>query len=227
MELTTRQASELHSDQGFTLIEMLISLLIGTILVSAIYAAFQAQQRVLLVQNGVVETQQNARAIIETVTRDVQMAGYDPELSGLFGITKAGLTELTITKDTTGDGSLTSGEKETVAYTFDAESNGEASDSDGDSFYRDNDDDNGSLAVADNIQAIEFIYLDENENETSILSNIRSVQISILARTSREDYRFTNNETYTSAGDKTWGPYGDHYRRRLITALVHCRNMGL
>lgn len=207
-----------ESSKGFTLVELMVSLILGTIIISAIYFAFQAQQRVQLNQNEVAETQQNTRAVIETMTRDIQMAGYDPEQSGNFGISKADDTELVLTKDMTENGSVDSDAKETISFRFNPDKS---------RLYRDNDDGNGEQAIADNIEEIEFNYLDAAESETSNLSSIRSIEISVLARAGREDLKFTNTITYTSAGNTTWGPYDDHYRRRLVTAVVHCRNMGL
>lgn len=228
--------------QGVTLVELIVALSIGVMLLGAIYSTFLGQQRIQISQNEVVETQQNIRAVIELMTRDIQMAGYDPTESGSAGITTADVGALVLTKDLTGDGIISgSSDFETVQFGFngsDSNSDGIPNDVDGDgfsdgaTFYRNNGDGNGFQPIADNIQAIEFIYLDENEEKTSSKAEIRYIQITILARAGQKDIEFTNSATYTTAGGQTWGPFGDganpdHYRKRMLTAVVHCRNMGM
>lgn len=58
-------------------------------------------------------------------------------------------------------------------------------------------------------------------------ANIRAVRISILARTTIEDSAFFDTRTYV-AGNKVIAPIAanasDHYKRRLLTTIVECRN---
>jgi len=88
-------------------------------------------------------------------------------------------------------------------------------------------------AVAENIEEIEFYYtLADGTNatapDTDDYSEIRSVQIAILARAEREDSKFSNTKTYyTTLLGVDWGPYNDGFRRRLLSTTVKCRNMGL
>lgn len=57
------------------------------------------------------------------------------------------------------------------------------------------------------------------------ISAIRAVKIWVLARTSREDRSFNNNSTYVVSDQVLTA--NDGYRRRLLTTVVKCRNMGL
>ena len=61
---------------GFTLIEVMVALAIMAIASAAAFAAFELQQRSYLVQMRVAEMQQNLRAAIEVLSRDLRMAGY-------------------------------------------------------------------------------------------------------------------------------------------------------
>ena len=63
-------------DQGVTLIELLIAMVIATLLVAAMYSFFLTQQRTYAVQDNVSEMQQNARMALLTLVRTVRMAGY-------------------------------------------------------------------------------------------------------------------------------------------------------
>ncbi|MBW2066490.1 MAG: PilW family protein [Deltaproteobacteria bacterium] len=61
---------------GFTLLETLVAMALGVVVMGAIYLTFKSQQDSYLVQSQVSATQQNARAALYVVTRDIQMAGY-------------------------------------------------------------------------------------------------------------------------------------------------------
>jgi len=72
---------------GFTLVELLIALVVSGIIMTGVYSAFKTQQSSYLVQEQVAEAQQNLRASIGFMARDLRMAGYDPTSSGNFSIT--------------------------------------------------------------------------------------------------------------------------------------------
>ncbi len=67
------------SQNGITLIELLVALVICSIVVAGIYRVFVAQTRAYAVQDQVVEVQQNIRTAMEILLRDVRMAGYDSD----------------------------------------------------------------------------------------------------------------------------------------------------
>jgi prepilin-type N-terminal cleavage/methylation domain-containing protein len=61
---------------GFTLLEVLVAVAIGLVVITAIYMTFNSQQDSYAAQTQVSATQQNLRAAINRMTRDIQMAGY-------------------------------------------------------------------------------------------------------------------------------------------------------
>lgn len=65
-----------HRETGVTLIELMIVLLISALLTAAIYAAFISQQKSYAIQTGVTDMQQNARAALTLMERDLRMAGF-------------------------------------------------------------------------------------------------------------------------------------------------------
>lgn len=72
---------------GLTLIELVVALAIGLIVIGAVYRTFSTQQRTYTIQEEVAEAQQNARAAMTILMRDLRMAGYgkpegDVQISG-------------------------------------------------------------------------------------------------------------------------------------------------
>ena len=95
-----------------------------------------------------------------------------------------------------------------------------AIDSDGDGFLDTNLDTNGD-GVIDINDALGGVGLATQVD----ISNIRAVRIWVLARTKNKAKNFTDTRTY-KVGDNVITP-GDHFRRRLLTTNVTCRNLGL
>lgn len=62
--------------RGFTLIELMIVLFILSIVMMAIYSLYLTHQRSAYTQDEVVEVQQNLRIGMESMTRDIRMAGF-------------------------------------------------------------------------------------------------------------------------------------------------------
>jgi prepilin-type N-terminal cleavage/methylation domain-containing protein len=65
-----------NSSRGFTLVEILVALVITSILATAIYSFFIGQHHAYTVQDQVIEMEQNARAAMDMIRRDLRMAGY-------------------------------------------------------------------------------------------------------------------------------------------------------
>ena len=250
--------NQLLVNKGFTLIELLITLAISGIIMTGVYSAFKSQQDSYLAQEQVAEMQQNIRAGLDIMEREIRMAGFDPTTEAGAGITTATAGRFGFTQDVNadndgidndGDGATdeTDGSEdvpngklgdsnESITFGFsaanDAGLDGVVDDLDGDGNLNDvaplgRDTGGGFQPVAENIQAIEFNYLDEDGNITATLADIRSVQISILARARRPDRQYTDTNTYITSSGTNWGPFDDNYRRRFQTMTVKCRNMGL
>ena len=221
--------NKMSKSNGFTLIELLVAMAITGIVAGAIFTAFQSQQKSYLIQDQITEMQQNLRAGMDLMVREIRMAGYDPHGDSGAGITAAAGNTLTFTLvadndsyDNDGDNVIDeTGELKTIQYDlYDA--------------YGDNDTDIGrrvgarKRAAAENIEEIEFLYtLADGTNATAPANpnDIRSVQITILAKTEHKDSKFSDTKTYTTPSGANWGPYNDGFRRRLLSTTVKCRNM--
>jgi len=227
----------MNTSSGFTLIELMITMAISGIIVAAIYSAYISQQRTYLVQEQVAEMQQNLRAGTLLMASDIRMAGYDKDGTGNYGITTATANRFVFTSDINDDAGVP-GSGETLTYELYTPGGAGLT-----ALRRVA----GQAAIAENIQSIEFYYILADGTQTTTptaaqLEDIRSVQVSILARAGREDRDFTNTMVYcpasnpfnpatglcTNAAPATiWGPYNDNFRRRLLTTTIQCRNMGL
>jgi len=77
----------INKNKGFTLIEIMIVLAISGIFMGALYQVFNSQQKSYMIQEDVASMQQSIRAAMMMLTDDIRMAGYDSQLTDLFGIT--------------------------------------------------------------------------------------------------------------------------------------------
>jgi len=92
--------------QGFTMVELLIAMVISAIVLGAVYSTYRSQQQSYIVQDQIGGMQQNLRAAMYHMARDVRMAGYDPVLSGKFGITDIKLRNMDNVEDVSGNSSI-------------------------------------------------------------------------------------------------------------------------
>lgn len=91
-------------NKGVTLIELMIALVIAAVLVAGTYSIFISQQRTYISQDQIVAAQQDGRAALTIMARDIRMAGMLTGVNGFSvwdGSTNA--TEaITPTNSTTG-----------------------------------------------------------------------------------------------------------------------------
>ena len=194
----------LKNNVGFTLIELLVAMLISTIVAAGLFAAYKSQQDAQLAQKQIVEMQQNLRAALYVMARDLRMAGYDPA-----GVSGAGITNA-------GDGS----NGDPLAFTFLDDVTGILQTIEYDLYdaYGDGDMDIGRKvdsanrqAIAENISTLQFVYL-KSDGTTSTpmnISDIRSVRITIGATTDINKTDHTDGKT------------------RTLTTVIKFRNLGI
>jgi len=253
-----------HNSKGFTLIEIMITLAITSIIMTAIFGLFISQQERYTEQDQVSEMQQNMRVSRFLLISDIRMAGYDPDDQlATTGVSFAGSSAITINQY---DGALTTTaytydtanlaiDKNGVlmtegiaglgfAYAYDTDGNGIDTytltaganagqskiiwaintggtwynlDADGDGDIDPDDDDNDG--AADNV-------ISGLTTATAVnLSHIRAVRVWILARIEGVERGFVDTTSY--AVGTTVYPSGDNIKKRLLTATVKCRNLGI
>lgn len=223
-----------HSESGFTLVELLITMVISGIIMAGVYAAYTVNQKVYSEQQHVVYMQQNIRAALQMLGREIRMAGFDPTGDSDSGIIGALPGSVRFTMDLNEDGDVADTDEDVTYQLYVA----------GDGIQKlgridHTDAAPANQAVAEHIDAIEFYYTLVKKSGASVtvsqklnptaaeLSEIQAVTMSILARAANPDQKFTNSMTYKTASGADWGPYNDNLRRRLLVTTVQCRNMGL
>jgi type IV pilus assembly protein PilW len=193
------QHSIQNKENGFTLVELLIAIAIGLLVLGVLVSTFIIQRKTYDVQEQLAEMVQNARAAMDIITREAQMAGFNPSGAAFNGIPySAG--QLQISADLNGNG-VTTDANENIVYTFD-----------GANLEIDRDTGGGAQTLAKNIQAFSFSYLDGGGNPTIITANVRQIQIAITARTAKLD----------SGYDANGG-----YRTYTLTSLITPKNLSL
>ena len=219
-----------RKNSGFTLVELMIALVLSSIAAWGIYKAYVSFDTSFTLQEQIGGMQQNLRLTMGQLVKKIRMAGYDPTKKASAGIVNAssGTIQFTMdlnqdqnTNDVVGAG-IDTGEDITYALL-------------GEDLKRTDPAENTPIeTLAENISALTFVYLDlygnvltdtdsngvvdTNSGGSPVLlgnAEIRSVQITITAKTGVQDFTYT---------DPT---YADNYRRRQTTARVRCRNLGL
>jgi len=240
------KTKERLNTQGFTLVELLVAMAVSLLAVGAIYSTFLSQFKSYQIQEEIAAMQQNIRVAMYHMQREIRMAGCDPTGNSGAAIMIANVAELQFTIDKNGDGDFTnpspppandSNEQIRYALTNDVNRDGIA---DGNPCNLGRETWGGGLqTVAENIDALDFVYLDGasppnvlNPNRTNVasgdLSKIRSVEITIVARTDRSLRPSPNNMVYyNQQGETILGAQNDNFSRKRLTTFINCRNLRL
>lgn len=272
---------------GFTLIEVMIAIAIFGIVLGSIYGVYKAQMRTHYTQQQVIDMQQNIRAAMYLMEREIKMAGLNPTGAAGIGITTADNHVLEFNLDASGgygDGVDNDGNDGIDEGDNDEDDNGNgifdeideaewydgATDDAGEEVkYRLSNDDDGNgindglagqadgdgascdlqrwdnisgsyMTLSMNIDALNFVYLradgtDADTNGDGIpedLSEVRTVQVALVARSGAAPLNFFSNHTDSRTYLNQWGDVilpaqNDSFRRMLMTMEVTCRNIGL
>jgi len=206
---------------GFTLVEILVALLVSSFVVTAVYRTFDSMLQSYVTQTEIAAMQQNLRAAMEMMADDLRTVGYDPGGSAAAGFVAAVSAEaarIEFTRDLNSDGD-TDDSSENITYSL-YETDG----------IRKLGRKNPSLnrPVAMYIDALDFIFLDRDSHETTVLRDIQAVQITLVARTSKAEKGYRDNQVFRNPNNKIiFGPASDGFRRCACSVTVACRNMGL
>ena len=222
--------TSIKSNQGFTLVELLITLVVSGVVLAGISSTFYSQHTSYLNQEQMVSMQQNLRAAMYIMEREIRMAGHDPNGDSGAGIVAANSASIRIAQDLTNNAGtgIPDGDVgdpgEDITYSL------QDADGDGDTDLVRNDHNGAGVQMfAEDIDALNFVYLNQNGLVTTIPADMRSVQISVLAKTAHPSRGYVNKAVYQNQrGQTIFIPLsGDQHRRRLLTAEVKCRNLGL
>ena len=171
------------SKDGFSLIELIVSIAISGIALVVITTTFVSQSQSYDIQEQLVEMQQHARAAMDIITREARMAGYSPTGASFDGVHYHS-DKIHIRADLTGDGDQND-ENEDIKYSYDAVN-----------LRIERDAKLGIQTFAENIQDFTMVYFNNNGNATTNSSDIRQIQITITARTAEIDRNYSFNGGY-------------------------------
>jgi type IV pilus assembly protein PilW len=166
---------------GFSLVELLIAMAVGLVVLGAMYSVFTIQNKTFSNQEQIVEMQQNARAAMDMMSREIRMAGYDPagvnsdsNPSNNFSGVTVNASQIQIQADLDGSGVIDTTSQENIVYAFDA-ANKKITRNIG----------AGAQSFVENVDPVTFTYLDGKVNVPPTPSAVR---ITITGRTA-DGYR--------------------------------------
>jgi prepilin-type N-terminal cleavage/methylation domain-containing protein len=185
--------SELRArNSGFTMVELLAAIFITAILMAGLYSVFVSQQMAFSAQERIAEMNQNLRAVMDLMTREIRLAGYKKSGAIFNGIATGQPSTIRILADLDQNGD-TLGTNEDITYSYDAGTM---------QIWRNT----TGLPVADNITSLTFVYTladGTTTNTPADLAAIRKVTISITARTAYPDQATGQYRTLTLTSDVT------------------------
>ena len=165
------------------MVELLVVLAVSSIVLTLMYKTYQSQLKTHTTQQELIEMQQNMRATLYLMEREIRMAGYGPE-GGIAdpAITTAAIDDIAFAMDIAGGTTLdqsdgdTSSAGEQIRYTIDGAGNLVRMTNDGGGGWR-------TDILLDNvdINALTFVYKDEDGQTPATASDIRSVEIILNA----------------------------------------------
>lgn len=211
-----------NSQKGFTIIEVLVALALAGMATTAIYTTYTSQQRSYVTQQEVSFMQQNLRASMYLLTSELRMAGFDPTGNAdaeIVAVTSSPNT-IRFTADLDGDGAIstTEGDGEDVTYALYIEDGKQK-------LGRKNP--TTARAVAENIEVLDLTYLDDDNNTTTDPDEIRSIQITLVAKTDNKSPNYSVPFTYQNLQGATTTIAGDGFRRASLSFQINCRNLDL
>ena len=221
------------NQSGLTLIELLISMALSGVLLALMVLAFNAQSRSYNTQQEISVLQEDMKAALQLMSRDIRMVGYDPQgTAGAKIETLTGMTVFRASEDLNGDGTLSA--SETIQYSLVGTSLVRMAGA-------------GNQPVIDNVTHLAFEYLTitsggatapwnsvwmQNPGATD-LQNIREVKVCIQGRTARQTSTMTDTSTINPPSNTlgqtlNWTPANPgKYQYRTLCVQVGCRNLQL
>jgi len=80
---------DLYREQGFTIIEVLVGLMVGVVVIGAAFTTLTITQKSLHANEQTVGVQQNVRLAMEMLSRDIKVAGFGSPAAAIGNCTQA------------------------------------------------------------------------------------------------------------------------------------------
>jgi type IV pilus assembly protein PilW len=190
-------------NDGFTLVELLISIAIFSVVIGSISSFSIAQRKYLSIQEQISGMIQTARAAMDMISGELIVAGYNPSGAVFSGI-PYNASQLQIYADLNGScipaiPCLPTDANENITYSYNMTNKTIVRNTGG-----------ADQPLINNVQSFTFDYLNAQGNPTTVTANIRQIRITITVRTSKLDPKYTANSGY---------------RTYTLTSLVTPRNL--
>ena len=187
----------LSKSGGFTVTELVLALAIMMIVISAMVSLLISLNGAFVVQNVTAGVQQVTRSGINIMTRGIRMAGFNPLKIERIGILQASVSKIRFQQDVNGSGTIELGKNEDIAYLL----------NDRQQLIRQKDGNSRSnRSLIDHVKTLTFRYFDRDNEETNILDDIHTVEISLTIREPAGKGKFIS---------------------RTYSTRVICRNLGV
>lgn len=177
--------------RGYTLIEVVVALGLSLFTLSAVYSLYVQELKAQGVRENVLDMQQQARVVVDLVSREILMAGYDPrgvnrdtDLTNDFDGITYDPGRLSIKADLNGNG-ITNDANESIVFIYDAVAHVLRRNTGG-----------GNQPFGEDIESFVVDYFDQVGNPTSVSKAVRQVGITVTARTSHSDPKYVQNGGY-------------------------------
>ncbi len=189
------------TNRGFTLVELLVAMAVGLVLLGAVLKTLVSQNRTNAVQQEVAYAQQNVRAAMDLMVREIRNAGYNPEDGDFNAVESATEDSIRILSDVTIEDGNPDDPNEDVTYALNAS----------------NQLTRNGVRIVDFVSNLEFGYV-------LVDGTMLDPPTSPLTAAQREDLR----AVIIGFGVRTEnrGPDTGQYRYRNLINAVRIRNMG-
>jgi len=177
-------ASARSREAGFTLVELLVAMVMAAVVLAAASLAFQMAGATVRGGTDQAQAQQNARVAVERMIQEIRGAGYDPTgkapAYNFTAIANQAAQALMLQNDFNGNGVLdpaglcdVTAVTEKVGYRLV-----------GVDLRRSTDAPTNACegTIVSGVTALNFTYLDANDNPTAVAADIRTVVVSVTMR---------------------------------------------
>lgn len=223
---------DIRAQHGFSLVELMISLVLSSVVMVNMYGTFVQHQRSATRQEHVTEVRQTVRLTMDAMLSELRGAGFDPDGSAKAGLVAADSRRIRFTRDMNCNGTIADVNAaipaqgvrdrtdEDLAYSYNAATQTLAR-----TVHANGAPTGGAQPVASHMLNVSFCYFVSTNPDTcvpdpAVLSDIRAVQITLTGRAAASDPQYSDP-------DPQGNPAYRHYHKATLTSLVQMRNLGV
>ncbi len=181
---------EAKKNKGFTLVELMVSIVIAMVLLGGLFSFFVSQSRSYASNEVTVRTIQDSRRSVSTMVKDIRLAGYKTSTSSFCGVVQATDKLIQVISDLNQDGdTLDDGENITYSWNPGTEELTK----------------NGTLFLG-SVSSLVFQYTLQDDSVTSTpadLTQIRKITMSITVKSQKLDPLTMNPKSFSLTSDVT------------------------